>query len=191
MRRYLFITALLAAALPGCALHHVSSDTDAVRFAKAWETPRLAQQIIELDFKTQGDCDFNRLFGDARNALLDSGKFRPARKGEKPTIRIEITVRVRRETHVFKTVCNALILYAWPIDAQDYVCEVFVVARKPSGEPIGRTYTQGRGRGELWLGYVLWPRWVWNDEKADVIHRDAIRAATVKLCRTLMPEAKK
>ena len=191
MRRYLFIAALLAAAAPGCALHHVSSDTDATRFATAWETPRLAQQIVELDFTTRGDCDTYKLFDDATDALLDSGKFRPARKGEEPTVRIEMRVHISRETHVFKTVCNALILYAWPIDAQDYVCEVFVVVRKPSGEVIGRDYAKGRGRAETWLGYALWPRWIWNDEKADVIHRDALRAATVKLCRTLMPEAKK
>ena len=191
MRRYVFIVALLAAAVPGCALHHVSSDSDAARFATAWETPRLVQQIIELDFRTRGDCDIDRLFDDATNALLDSGKFRPARKGEGPTVRIEMMVRIRRETHVFKTVCNALILYAWPIDAQDYVCEVFATVRKPSGELIGRAYAQGRGRRELWLGYALWPRWLWNGERADVIHRDALRAATVKLCRALIPETKK
>lgn len=190
MRRYLFITALLAAAVPGCALRHVSSDSDAARFATAWETPRLKQQIVTLDLTTQGDCDIDEVFDDATDALLDSGKFRPARKGEEPTVRLEIRVHVRRETHVVKTVCNALILYAWPIDAQDYVCEVFAVARKPSGEVIGRGYVQGRGRAELWLGYALWPRWLWNGKQADVIRRDALRAATVKLCRALMPEAK-
>jgi hypothetical protein len=190
MRTGLFIAALLTAALPGCALRHASSDSDAPRFATAWETPRLAQQVIELDFRIAGKCDDEKLFGDATEILLDSAKFRPARRGETPTARIEMTVRVRRETHTVKAALNALILYAWPIDVQDYVCEVFVAARKPSGELIGRGYAQGRGRSSLWLGYALWPRWLWNTDRADEIHRDALRAATVKLCRTLMPEAK-
>lgn len=191
MRTLSLVIALLLAALPGCVLHHVSSDSDAARFAGVWETPRLPQQATVLDLQTEGDCDGAAAFADATKILVDSGKFRPAAAGEKAAVKIELTVRVRRKTHVLKTVCNAVILYAWPIDAQDYICEVFAVARKPSGELIRRCYAQGRGRGELWLGYALWPKWMWNRERADVIRRDTLRAATVKICRALMPKVKK
>jgi len=191
MRTHSLVIALLLAALPGCVLHHVSSDSDAARFAGAWETPRLKQQAVVLDLKTEGGCDAATVFADATKILVDSGEFRPASAGEKATVKIELTVRVRRKTHVLKTVCNAVILYAWPIDAQDYICEVFAVVRTPSGELIERCYAQGRGRGELWLGYALWPKWMWNRERADVIRRDTLRAATVKMCRALMPKVKK
>lgn len=191
MRMHNLVIACILAALPGCVLHHVSSDSDAARFAGVWETPRLGRQAIVLELKTEGDCDGATVFADVTKILVDSGKFRPAAAGEKATVKIELTVRVRRKTHVFKTVCNALILYAWPIDAQDYVCEVFAVVRKPSGELIKRCYVQGRGRGELWLGYALWPKWMWNRERADVIRRDTLRAATVKMCRALIPKVKK
>ena len=189
--KYLFAASLLTALLPGCVLHHVSSDPDAERFASVWETPRLEQQRIVLDFRTQGPCDGPRLFRDATAILLDSAKFRPTRAGEAPTARVELTVRVHRETHAFTAVCGGLVLYLWPIDVQDVTCEVFGVVRRPSGELVGRCYAQGRGRRELWLGYLFWPRWLSNSERADVICRDTLKAATVKMARVLMPKAKK
>ena len=185
------VAIILLAVLPGCALRHVSSDPDAERFSTAWETPRLKQQPVAVEFYTEGDCADERLLADAARILIDSGKFRPVRGGEKAAARIKLTVRVRRDTHALKVALNALIGYVWPIDAQDTMCEVFVVVEKPSGEVVGRAYAQGRGRAELWLGYLLWPRWIWNGEQRDIIHRDALKAVTVKACRALMPKARR
>lgn len=186
MKKVALIIGLLAA-LPGCALHHVRSDPDAVRFARVWETPRLEQQVVGLELSAEADRDHEKLFREATDVLLDSGKFRIAEPGEETAFIIEMTLSVRRDTHVLKTLCNALILYAWPIDARDYMYEVFVDVRKPSGELVGHCYAQGRGRYELWLGYLVWPEWLWNNKEAATIRRDALKAATVKICRSLTP----
>jgi|GEM_PF-3461593 len=186
MKKVALIIGLLAA-LPGCTLYHVRSDSDAERFARVWEMPRLDQQAVRLDLSAEADGDCEMLFREAADVLLDSGKFRFPEPGEEPAFIIEMTLSVRRDTHVLKMLCNALILYAWPIDARDYVYEVFVDVRKPSGELVEHCYAQGRGRYELWLGYLFWPEWLWNSEEAATVRRDALKAAAVKICRSLMP----
>jgi len=191
MRNCLLPAALALLCLPGCVLHHTWSEPDAQRFAGAWETPGLDRQAVRLEFWTEGECDAPRLYHDARRILLDSGKFRPVNAKAKAPLHVEMTVRVSRQTHAWKTALNALLLYAWPITAQDYRCEVFVDLRDPTGRLLGHVYTQGRGRSTLWLGYALWPRWLFNGDRADVIHRDALRAATVQMCDALMTKAKK
>ncbi len=192
MKKSALMAALLAAVASGCALYHTESDTDAVRYARAWERPGREQQPVVFIFQAQGEADESaELRREALNIFFDSGQFREATPEDEPAYIIQVTIAVHRNTHVFKTVCNALILYAWPIDAQDYFCEAFVVVRQSSGEVVERCYGQSRGRAELWLGYVFWPQWLWNDEHAGIMRRDALKAAAVKACRAIMVRAEK
>jgi hypothetical protein len=193
MSRFLWVAVVAALLAPGCVLHHTQSDEDAARFDRVWETPRLKQQVVALKFETELPSRsikyHDHLLLETVDVLLDSGKFRLAAKGEAPTVQAKITVQVRHDTRWLKTILNGLILYAIPIDSRERVVEVFVVLSTPDGKLIDRQYTQGRGVYEMWLGYVLWPAWIWNDDTEDVTFRDAMKAATVKICRALMPEA--
>ena len=182
------VALVLLLTLPGCVVRHVASDSDVARFATAWETPRLEMQVALLYVHTQGDAERGAVWADAARTLLDSGRFRPPRPGERPTVRLELTARERRETHIGRVLAGAFILYLWPINVQDRVFEVFVDVRTPSGELTGQVYAQGRGRSDLWLGYLLWPQWIRNGEQRAVIRRDTLKAATVKMCRILVPE---
>jgi len=191
MKKRLLIVVAMSAALSGCSLVHTESDQDALRYAAAWETPGLAQQPVQLKFATEGPVgNWDRARQDAVNVLWNSGKFRIAGPDEDAAYRIDVTLSVRRKTHWLKTTLNAAILYAWPIDAQDYSCEVFIDIRKPTGELVGHIYAQGRGKATLWLGYALWPKWLWNTQQAAVIRRDTLKAAVFKTCRALMPKGK-
>jgi hypothetical protein len=187
----LTLFAVCVAVLPGCVIHHTRSDRDAARYAGAWEMPRLKQQVLDLDLRTERGYAGANLLPRTLNILLGSGKFRLPREGEDPTVRLELTVSLRRELHVGKTLFGALVLYAWPLDVRDYVCEAFVAVRTPDGTLVGRCYAQGRGKERLWLGYLLWPEWLWNDDEAKLIYRDTVKVVTVKACRMLMPEATK
>lgn len=192
MRKALLLAALLVPGAAGCVLHHTESDTDAVRYAGVWETPRLGQQPVLFNFRAEGDYpDHARLKQEALDILFDSGKFRLATAQDEPAYTIDLILVTRRKTHVFKTLCNALLLYALPIDAQDHIVEAIAYVRRPSGELVGHCYAQSRGKTTLWLGYLLWPKWLWNSETEEIIRRDTLKAVTVKACRALMPKAGK
>jgi hypothetical protein len=185
---------LLCAGACGCALRCTGVDPDVALAASMWEMPRLDQQRIALEFETHTteDCYacHERLRRAALRILRDTGKLRLVEGNEQPDARVTMIVRIRRETHTLKTALNALVLYAWPIDAEEYRCEVLLDVRNPSGEPIAHSYVQGRAAGELWLGYLFWPRWLGNAETGRGVQHDALKAAAVKLCRALAPEAK-
>jgi len=187
MRRALPALALLAALLSGCALRHAASDSDAVRYAQAWETPGLDQQPVLFHFRTEGEARFPRLPEEAFAVLEGSGKFRRPDPGEPPAYDIELTVSVRHETHGLRAACGALLLCLWPTDAGEEFHEAFAVIRNPSGELVARCYAQGRGRATLWLGHLLWPRWLWNEEQERMVYDDVLKAVTVKMCRELVP----
>jgi hypothetical protein len=195
MKKWLLWMAVVVAwSAPGCVLHHLASDEAALRFARVWETPRLERQTLAVDFVTElPEADerlHDRLGAETLRTLTDSGKFEIAGPNAPPTVRAEITVQVREQTHWVRSVAGGLLLYLIPVRACDHVVEVFVVLRTPDGALIGRQYTQGRGTCTLWLGYALWPAWLGNEATAMVLFRDAMKAATVKMCRALMPEVK-
>jgi len=183
---------VLLLAAPGCTLYHDRSDSDAMRYATAWEMPGVRQQPVLFTFRIEGECDDPaELRKTALDVLLHSGRFRLATPQDEPAYTIDMLCVLRRETHVFKTICNALILYALPVDVQDRVFEAVIYVRKPSGKLIEHCYAQGRGKATLWLGYVLWPSWLWNSETTEIIRRDTLKAAAVKACRALIPRASK
>ncbi|MFO7899453.1 MAG: hypothetical protein R6V58_10395 [Planctomycetota bacterium] len=176
---------LLAAS--GCALHHTESDPDAARYATAWETPRLAQQPVLVDLAVEGDEPAGPMLARAIDALLGSGKFRLATPADEPAFRLKLRVVIRRKTRWFRTAAGGLLAYLLPVDAQSYRVEAIADIETPAGTHIDHCYVQGRGEYTLWLGYALWPEWIWNDDQAEVIQEDALKALTVRICRTLMP----
>jgi hypothetical protein len=196
MKKVLLIVAALALpvlALPGCALTHTQSDDGALLYSHVWETPGLEQHTVALKFAVEGGVrDEQQARRDAADILWDSAKFRIVPEGKgKADYLVDMTMLVRRETHKLKTGLGVLILYAWPVDAQDYFCEVFVDIRRPSGELVAHSYAKSQGKATLWLGYVLWPKWAWNGEQAAIIRRDALKAAVFQMSRSLMPEKEK
>ncbi len=193
MRRHaLFIVLVAAACGAGCVLHHVESDPDAALFAQAWETPRLAQHAVVLNFRVAGSpSDSGAARQEALSILLDSGKFQKlATPQDKPEYTIEIDVVHRHKPRTISLVLGALVLYLLPVDAGEDLVEVFADIRKPSGELVSHFYAQGRGTTTVWIGNLLWPSGQTNAETVIAIRRETLKAVTVKMCRALMPKGK-
>jgi len=190
MQRHRLAMVLVLAAACGCALHHVP-EPDAERYADAWETPRLDQQPVLLEFAVEGDVPYERLRADAVGALVNSGKFRPATTRDEPAYKIEVTFKATRKTSTFKGVLAALLLGLVPMDTGEVLYESFGVIREPNGRLVKRCYAQSRGTFEMWIGHVVWPPRLSADEADGAIQRDALKAVAVRLCRALMPRTKK
>lgn len=186
--KQVIIAIIALTALSGCTLRHVESDVDAQRYKDVWQMGQLGQRLIELNLTAENVADPSAGAAVAA-AFLNTAKFKIARAGEQPEFIIDVTIRESRTTFAGRTALGALVLYAVPVHSQRHISEVIVKVRDFTGREFEPIYAQSRGKTVLWLGYALWPAWIWNSDRAAIIRDDTIKAAVVKTARTIAIEA--
>ncbi len=182
--------AAAVATFPGCALAPVEMDTEAAHYATAWELPRPEQLPVLLYFKLEGkEGNADELAKTAAAILLGSGKFRIATPEDEPAYRIELAMRTRRMTDHTPAVLAAFVLYIVPAPVEEVVWEVFADVRRtsPPHEVVAHCYAQGRAERTVWIGNLFSGACFRNAGVMDAIRRDALKAATVRMCRALAP----
>jgi len=178
------------AALSGCALRHVESDIDATRYKDVWEMGGIEQQLISLNVTAENVDDPAAGIAVTR-ALLNTAKFKIAQPGETPAFNIRVHLRESRTTFTGHTIWRGMFLFIIPTESQRRLSEVSVEMSNAAGRKLEPVYAQTRGKSVLWLGYALWPSWIWNRERARVMRDDAIKAAVVRTGRTIAVEAQR
>ena len=189
MKSFIIIITAVAA-LSGCALRHVESDIDATRYKDIWEMGGIEQQLISLSV-TGENIDDPAAGAAVTRAFLNTAKFRIAQPGETPSLNVHVHLRESRTTFTGHTIRRGLFLFIIPTESQRRLSEVSVEMSDAAGRKLEHVYAQTRGKSVLWLGYALWPSWIWNRERARVMRDDAIKAAVVRTTRTIAVEAQR